>query len=286
MKPRNLIIARSGEKSLHMNWLKGTEPNFDLAVTFYGNQIPHNWCETDKYYEITNIKGSKWKGLHKYLSSTNSWLNYDYILFPDDDLLCSAQELNALFENAYMLNADLCQPALDRNSYFSHPITLKHGSFNYRYTNFTELMIPCFSRRMLQTTIDLFTLTESGWGMDLYWWELIQKNNFNHPIIFDDINITHTRPVGAAKNGTTGNGPSPQDDLLKFMNLLAFSEKPKINIGGKIRNSNIIESHGNISSKFEQALIHDIILMTGQLNPINQTNYIIQQINSFQSSVN
>jgi hypothetical protein len=282
MKSRNLVVARSGEKSLHMNWLKGVEPNFDLIVTFYGNEVPQSWSETEKFYEIIPIKGSKWKGLHQYLTSTESWKEYDYILLPDDDLLCSAHELNAVFNTARLMNADLCQPALDRNSYFSHTITLKHSAFNFRYTNFVELMIPCLSRRMLEATLELFTLTESGWGMDNYWWEIIQKNEFLIPVIIDDITVTHTRPVGSANNGTSGGGLSPLKELKIFCEKLSFSPMPLTNIGGKPRHHDKCLFAKDKNIDFEMLLIKDIILMSGQVNTVTQVNYIMQQQNLFQ----
>lgn len=277
MKSRNLVIARSGEKSLHMNWLKGAAPEFDLVVTFYGNEIPQRWGETEKFYEIIPIKGSKWKGLHQYLTSTDAWKEYDYILLPDDDLLCSAQELNAVFNTARLMNTDLCQPALDRNSFFSHAITLKHGSFNYRYTNFVELMIPCFSRRMLEATLDLFTLTESGWGMDNYWWEIIQKSKFSIPVIIDDITVTHTRPVGSANNGISGGGISPLDELKLFSEKFSFTPIPLTNVGGKPRHYEKHISAGDKNVDLEMLLIKDIISMSGQVSTATQVNYIMQQ---------
>jgi len=274
---KNLVIARSGEKSLHMNWLKGTNPNFDLVVTFYGKEVPESWGNTEKYYDIVPIKGSKWKGLYQYLTSTDDWKKHDYILLPDDDLLCSAQELNNLFETASRMQADLCQPALDRNSYFSHAITLKHGSFNFRYTNFVELMIPCLSRRMLECTLHLFNETESGWGMDNYWWEIIQKNGFSQPMIIDDITITHTRPVGSANNGTSGGSVKPLDDLRNFSEKHGFKPMPLINIGGKIRHYDNLVSCSENPVEILTFLLKDIIQLSNQVNSMAQVKYILQQ---------
>lgn len=277
MKPKNLIISRSGEKSLHQNWLKGAEPNFDLEVTFYGSEIPDDWTATNSY-SILPIKGSKWKGLYKYLTLNDTWRNYEKILLPDDDLLCNAHDINQIFNLANELNADLCQPSLDRNSYFTHPITLNHHSFNYRHTNFVELMIPCFSRRMLESTLELFNLTESGWGMDNYWWKIIQENNFSLPVILDDVSVTHTRPVGSANNGTSGTGMSPFNEMKFFNQQLLYTPPPIINLSGKIRKFNTpLSISGANKFIFHSTLINDIISMSGQAIPKQQVDYIIRQ---------
>ena len=62
---KNLVVARCGPNSLHQNWIKGDNPNFDLVITYYGDEVPSGW-DADGY-PIHKIKGSKWAGLYKYL---------------------------------------------------------------------------------------------------------------------------------------------------------------------------------------------------------------------------
>lgn len=278
MSAKNLIIARCGDKSLHMNWLKNGNPDFDLIVTFYGDVVPEAWANTKFYYEIEFLKGSKWRGLYDYMKKNESWKNYEYILFPDDDLLCSARDLNGIFSYAHELGADLCQPALDINSYFSHFITLKHASFNYRYTNFVELMTPCMSRRMVEATLDLFDETESGWGMDFYWSKLIEENDFLPPVIIDDITITHTRPVGSANSGVGSGLASPRIDLQSLCQKLAFIPAAPINLGGKLRNHEGIVSIGTNDDLYRSALLRDTISLSSQVDIGAQVKYIQQNL--------
>lgn len=277
MKSPYLVVARSGEKSLHMNWLKDATPNFDLVVTFYGNSIPDSWSNTNESYDIIPIKGGKWRGLYQYFKSTDQWREYDYILLPDDDLLCSAFEINRLFEIAKHTKVDLCQPALDGNSYFSHVITLKHESFNYRLTNFVELMIPCLSRRMLEATLELFDESNSGWGMDRYWWELICRHDFMIPMIFDDVTITHTRPVGSAGHGMGTNGQSPHDDLKNFCIKYDFTPMPIFNMAGKLRHDDEIKTLESNTEELKWFFVKDSLALHGQVNSNQITNYILNQ---------
>jgi hypothetical protein len=210
---KNLVVARVGEKSIHRNWLRGEAPNFDLVLLFYGKEVPKDWAEDGLETHI--IPGSKWEGITFYLNNTQAWRDYDRVCFPDDDLLFDAALLNTFFYYAETLEFDLCQPALDFNSYFSHPITLQSPGFAVRFTNFVEIMFPCFSKRFLEVSYNLMAESPSGWGMDYYWAALLDKNNMNLPGIIDCAPITHTRPIGAAGNGCAP-GHSPQDDFARF----------------------------------------------------------------------
>jgi len=275
---KNLIIGRCGNKSLHLNWLNGCLPNFDLVVTFYGDVIPDNWAHVDHYYRIEMIKGSKWKGLYTYLKSNDEWRNYERIFLPDDDLLFDSYKANKFFDIVEKLNCDICQPSLDRNSFYSHAITINHPSFNYRVTNFVELMAPCFSVRMLEKTLEMFNETESGWGMDHYWWNLARSNNFNLPIIVDDIEITHTRPVGSANHGTVAGSASPIEDLNFFKNKYKFKPEAFINLAAKMKGSDEILSIFDGSKSLMNAIVHDALKIADQLDKKKLSGYLVDQI--------
>ena len=258
---KNLIVARCGDSSLHLNWLQGESPNFDLIVTYYGNKIPDHWTLDNPNYKIVHIKGSKWGGLTEYFENHEEWKNYDYVLLPDDDLLFDAKLINNFFKKCNLLNIDLAQPALDHKSYFTHPITLQHLNFDYRFTNFTEIMIPCLSKRMLLESLPLFKESDSGWGMDNYWWPLIVKNGFNPPVIVDSTPITHTRPVGSAGHGVGaagGNHRTPVDDLNDFIKKYNFSIPRHITLGGTLKSGRVLDFKA-AKQEFKFYLIHDML---------------------------
>lgn len=211
----NLIIARCGASSLHETWLEGPDRDFDFIATFYGEEVPAAWRPDRLDYSIVPIPGGKWKGLFAYLAANESWRGYDRILLPDDDLLFDAATISAFFKIAEELGADLAQPALDDASYFSHPVTLRHASFRYRRTNFVELMCPCFSRRMLEKTLPLFAESESGWGMDAYWTDMLGEFGYEPPLIIDETPVRHTRPVGSAGHGVSGKA-RPKAEMRSF----------------------------------------------------------------------
>lgn len=227
---KNLVVARCGKNSLHPNWLAGESPEFDLIVTYYGDQVPEAW--ENQGYPIHMIKGSKWKGLYQFFNTHDIWREYDNILLPDDDLLFDAKTLNTFFRVVCDLNLDLAQPALDTQSYFTHPITLVSESFDFRITNFVEIMCPCLSRRFLEESLPLFAMSDSGYGMDNYWATLLDEKGFQPPVIVDRTTITHTRPVGSAGNGGSS---SPMMDLQRFLRMKNITVEKSVNLAGILK---------------------------------------------------
>lgn len=229
----NLIVARSGEKSLHEHWQSNGVPNFDLAVTFYGQKVPSEW-NIDSYVKFETIPGGKWKGLFQFLTNETLWKGYDRIFLPDDDLLFDAATINDFFSISAELSADLSQPALDEESYFSHQITVVQRDFIYRETNFVEIMCPCFSNRFLTVALQFFNEMESGWGMDYLWPRLLEEQSMRRPIIVDQSPIRHTRPVSSS-------GHAEQDALMAKYNI---EKADHSSIAGMLKNKEMI--HGNL----------------------------------------
>ena len=190
---RNLVVVRAGDNSLHPAWTEHLESrSWDLTVSYFGK-------DPDRHREpgATRIDdaGQKWIGLHALLVREPFWREYEYIWLPDDDLAISQRNIDAMFARMVELGLALAQPALSWGSYFSHRITLAHPSFAMRYTNFVEVMAPCFSRAMMERCLPTFEENLSGWGIDHVWPRAIPPRP-RAIAILDAIEMTHTRPVG------------------------------------------------------------------------------------------
>lgn len=195
MAPSNrfLVIVRAGDQSLHPDWTSTLATrDWDLVVSYFGDD-PHRF----RGAEETRIDdtGFKWQGLHALLTRDDFWRRYDYIWLPDDDLAADQATISALFENVVELKLALAQPALSWTSHFSHRLTIRHPSFRARWTNFVEIMAPCFRRSFLETCLPTFAETRSGWGLDWLWPNILGAGTRQIAVI-DAAAITHTRPVG------------------------------------------------------------------------------------------
>jgi hypothetical protein len=196
---RFLVIVRAGDRSLHPQWLNDPAAmNWDLIVSYFGDD-PHHF-RTAHETRIDD-KGTKWQGLHALLTRSDVWRRYDYIWLPDDDLSADTATINALFRNVVDLRLSLAQPALSWESYFSHPVTIRHPSFHVRWTNFVEIMAPCFERSFLEASLPTFGETLSGWGLD---WLLPHRLGVEtrRSAVIDAVTVTHTRAVGTGSSYT------------------------------------------------------------------------------------
>ncbi|MFI9504693.1 DUF707 domain-containing protein [Nocardia sp. NPDC052566] len=191
---RNLVVLRAGDASLHEQWLAGPMPRtWDLVVSYFGDD-PHRFRADDVLR--LDRKGPKWPALHHVLTVdlADSIDDYDYIWLPDDDLATDTATVNELFEYAARYRLPLAQPALTEDSYYTHEITLVDRRFELRYTNFVEIMAPCFRQDFLRRCLPTFDATQTGWGLDFHWPRFV--GDTSSIAIVDAVTVRHTRPVG------------------------------------------------------------------------------------------
>jgi hypothetical protein len=211
---RNLVIVRAGNSSLHPQWLAGSKDrSWDLLVNYFGD-------DPDKYkdQDIVRIdsKGPKWPALKELIETHRDLVNrYDYVWLPDDDIACTAGDIDKLFTIARAEKLALCQPALTLNSYFTWGVTLKPLFTRMRYTNFVEIMVPCFERTFLLRCLPTMADNMSGFGLDFVWPKMLGAKNGNASgtAIIDAVSVTHTRPLGG-----------PNYTLLKERGITADEE--------------------------------------------------------------
>lgn len=190
MNTKNCVISAVGKNSLHKMWV-GENSDFDLHLITYDDSL--DMFRKDAR-NVCHIKGYKLKVIYKYLMVNMRLIDsYDYFFFPDDDIMMDATTINALFDAMRHYNLRIAQPALCM-SYFTWSHTLKNRYCKLRYTNFVEMMVPCFSREALQKVLFTFNENETGWGTETHWPLLINATNHDMAII-DEVNVVHTRPI-------------------------------------------------------------------------------------------
>ncbi len=203
---RNLVITRVGDTSVHPGWLgDGAERNWDLIVNYYGND-PNLFRAPD--VRRIDSKGAKWPGLYDLVISLGTELDaYDYIWFPDDDLVSDPQSINRFFDICREFNLSLAQPALSSDSIIGCPITRRNTAFRLRYTNFVEIMAPCFSQAFFRRCRPAFNTNISGQGLDMLWpnWAGPDKAG-----IIDEVTVRHLRSRGALYDVFAALGVRPE----------------------------------------------------------------------------
>lgn len=186
------VFSAVGKQSLHRNWLSPAK-DFDLHLIVYDQSIKKFQYDTPF---IKTEKGYKFKLIYSYFSENPHFLDkYNYYYMPDDDILIDSTNITKLFNYMKKYSLQIAQPALYDSYYtFSHTVGEKYNLL--RYTNFVEIMQPCFSREALKKVLFTFNENESGWGIDYHWAKLIGLKGHEMAII-DDVKSVHSRPVSS-----------------------------------------------------------------------------------------
>ncbi len=138
--------------------------------------------------------GLKWQFAKKYLTEAFCQA-YDFIMIWDDDIDVSGFSLKNYLSIIRRNQLQLSQPALSRNSAYSHSITLKtEGSKIGRFTDFVEIMVPIFDPKAWQRYRSMITAASTwGWGMDN---SAKSHCGFSRMGIVDSETVRHVRPLG------------------------------------------------------------------------------------------
>jgi hypothetical protein len=237
MKPY-LALFRAGPKSLHTSAIAGLDQqNFDYALSYFGDDEPH----ADGAVFVHKQKGAKWPGLERTIAAHwDTIQQYRYVWLPDDDLLCQPELVSRMFSICDDLQLDLAQPALTRDSYFTHLISMQHSEFQLRFTNFVEIMAPILSIDMLARVFPTLAGNVSGYGLDNLWPRLTRLGKV---AVIDDTPVKHTRPVGGPNYAfNKAAGVSPADEAR--LNLAKyFVETPadfQVNFAGLLQSGDTI----------------------------------------------
>ena len=188
LNKKNLIISTVGDNSLHRRWLSNSA-SYDVALIYYGDSVGYEG-ESKYYYKS---KGFKYHLIKDFLENNPILYSYDYVWLPDDDIQADPEDIEKLFRMMADYDLWVAQPSII--GYYGVKITLHQLGSLIRFTNWVEIMCPCFNSKALKICQKVFKENETGWSIETIWNELI-----GHPkdkiAIIDDIVVVHTRPVG------------------------------------------------------------------------------------------
>jgi hypothetical protein len=250
MKPY-LALFRAGKSSLHPSAIERLgEQNFDYALSWFGDEPPA--AEGAAFVHMQ--KGAKWPGLHATIAEHWDLISqYRYVWLPDDDLLCTPENVSRMFAICEDLALDLAQPALTPDSYFAHVVTLQHSAYQVRFTNFVEIMAPVLSIDMLARVFPTLREAISGYGLDAVWPRMTQLGKV---AIIDDTPVRHTRPLGGpnyAFSKAAGLSPIQEDWLVCAQHFVEQPSDMHLTFGGLLQTGDAI-CIGSTPAEIDQVL--------------------------------
>jgi hypothetical protein len=189
---RNLVVMRAGNKALFPDWKPTANRSWDLAISFYGEGQPE-WGQ--EYFQPA--KGPKWEPVYHWLTANREILaRYDYVWFPDDDIMTTWENVNDFFQICHDYDLQLAQPALTPDSFICHTVTEQDPSCLLRFTRFVEGMAPVFRADALRLCLPVMQEeSRFGWGHDWVFPMLLGYPPSKIAIV-DACPVKHTRPAG------------------------------------------------------------------------------------------
>lgn len=184
------IISTVGNNSQHRHWISSSQ-EYDVHLIVYDDSYGKYKADTPF---IKRREGYKFQLVYEYLQENKHLIeHYAYFFIPDDDIYIEPEHINKLFRSMKKYQLAIAQPAIS-NTYYTYPHTRKKWFYNIRYTNFVEIMQPCFSRDALKKTLFTFKENNSGWGLDFHWGKLVDFRKKNMAVLHN-VHSIHTRPV-------------------------------------------------------------------------------------------
>ena len=187
---KNAVFVPVGKDSLHRQLLKG-DADFDLHLLIYDGSY-NKFCNDSDF--VACDAGYKMDMIYRYLHRhPELFEKYEYFFLLDDDIVISTEDVNRLFSMMREYQLKIAQPSLVM-SYYTYKHTAFHPFYILRYTNFVEMMMPCFSRDALKAVLPTFEQKIRWCGIEMHWPVLIGSNH-NDMAIVDAVSAKHTRPV-------------------------------------------------------------------------------------------
>lgn len=187
---KNAVFVPVGKDSLHRQLLKG-DADFDLHLLIYDGSY-NKFCNDSDF--VACDAGYKMDMTYRYLHRhPELFEKYEYFFLLDDDIVISTEDVNRLFSMMREYQLKIAQPSLVM-SYYTYKHTAFHPFYILRYTNFVEMLMPCFSRDALKAVLPTFEQKIRWCGIEMHWPVLVGSNHKDMAIV-DAVSAKHTRPV-------------------------------------------------------------------------------------------
>jgi len=252
MPLRYLLIVRAGDSSLHPNWLNPACPRmWDLHVSYFGSRETP-FAPLPDGVSFSREAGTKFIGLADCLDKHPEFLkHYEYIGLADDDLDADATCWNTAFSTLDRLGAVLGQPSLDWRSFYYHDVVLRRPQFEYRVTDFVEMMAPIVQTDFLREIIPTFRYNQSSIGLD-HLWRMKASKEGKLLAIVDSCSMYHTRRMEGGtqyKAAQLASGKTKDQELRELIEKYDITNLKGITLYGVMPDGTRVEDRQALNKR-------------------------------------
>lgn len=187
-----VIIVRAGDASQHERWLQGGPRNFDVVVSYSGNQSGRFSQGVDYYHAAP---GAAWPTFHALLAHYMKLMGrYERVALAGDNFAVDATWWNTLFHICDWFGLDQGHPSvMDHGWEAMRP----HPGCLMRYVGLVDCLAPVFSRRALERVHSTFDQGLAGADLSSAWSQLLPWPDYRCAIV-DTVHVRCTVPMPAS----------------------------------------------------------------------------------------
>lgn len=216
---RRFLVYVQASCNFQRDFLYG-ERTFDVLLNHYDRRpdTPNTAADIVIYQ-----RGTKTTAIAQLLETEPNLLtDYEAVLFLDDDIQLTKQQLEMLFASMTDDDLDLAQPSLSPESDCIWPVFKQPNvGDGLRRVNSVEIMMPCLSRRALQEVGWVFAESVSGFGVDLLFGHLLSTRYGARAGVLGSVVARHEKHIddgeGAFYNFMRDNRINPKMELWSIM---------------------------------------------------------------------
>ena len=213
-----LVVLQAGRGAMTDGWANDPAREWDLMVNYY--DAAGFQAGLGDYAVVQ--KGTKFSSMWcLWRMCPEILMQYEHVLFLDDDVEVSCSGLNQLFQVCREQDLALAQMSLTQASSCNWD-ELFHvpAGATVREVSAVEIMMPVFSRNALANLSSTFEDSISGFGLDLVWGALTRKAGGRVAVV-NSVQATHARPVdqsdGAYYKYLRANGINAKAELWALL---------------------------------------------------------------------
>lgn len=163
-RKKRLVWVQHGPGSRFLDWFDPkADRSWDLAMNWYTGEPDAQIGDC-----VLHQPGTKFTGIFSAAASIPGFFDgYEQIYFIDDDLGFAFDDLDRIFDIAQAEELDLFQASVSAGSFCVWPDLFHKPGRTTREMTAVEIMAPGFSALALHRVISCFSLSISGFGIDV-----------------------------------------------------------------------------------------------------------------------
>lgn len=227
-----LLWVQHGPGSRFLDWFDASAPrSWDLAMNWYTGDPDPELGEC-----VLRQSGTKFTGIFSAAARLPGFFDgYAQVLFIDDDLGFAFGDIDRIFDIAEDGELDLFQASVAEGSFCVWPDLFHRPGRQTRPMTAVEIMAPGFSAWALTQMISCFSLSVSGFGLDLLAGKLVRMQSGRVAVV-DAVQMQHQSRIDQAEGAyyelLRRNGINSKYELWCLMRRYGLTAEFREDTGG------------------------------------------------------